>query len=49
MDFRETGWEGGCGVDSVGSGQSLVVGSCEHSDEPSVSGTMELVTLLVTL
>jgi hypothetical protein len=34
---------GGCGVDSVGSGYGLVVGSCEHSDEPLGSGAMDLV------
>jgi hypothetical protein len=28
------------GVDSVGSGKGLVVGSCEHGDELSGSGIM---------
>jgi hypothetical protein len=30
-----------CGLDSSGSGQGRVVGSCEHGNEPS--GSMELV------
>jgi hypothetical protein len=34
---------GGCGVDSVGSEQKPVAGSCEHDDEPSGSYTSELV------
>jgi hypothetical protein len=34
---------GGCGVDSSGSGYGPVAGSCECSNEPSGSGTMELV------
>jgi hypothetical protein len=38
MDLREIGWSG---VESVGSGQGLVAGCCEH-DEPSGSGTMEV-------
>jgi hypothetical protein len=42
MDLRENGLEG-VGVDSVGSGYRLVAGSCEHSDEPSGSGTTELI------
>jgi hypothetical protein len=37
---REIGW--GCRVDSAGSGQGLVAGSCEYCDEPSRSGAMEL-------
>jgi hypothetical protein len=37
MDLRE------CRVDPVGSGQGPVAGSCEYSDEPSGSGTTELV------
>jgi len=28
---------GGCGLDSSGSGQELVAGSCEHGNEPSGS------------
>jgi hypothetical protein len=31
-------------MDSVGSGQGLVAGSCEHGDEPAGSGATELVT-----
>jgi hypothetical protein len=30
-------------MDSIRSGQGLVAGSCEHGDEPSGSGTMDLV------
>jgi hypothetical protein len=33
---------GGCGVDSDGSGQEPVAGSCECSDEPSDSRATEL-------
>jgi hypothetical protein len=33
-----------CGVELVVSGQKPVAGSCEHGDEPSGSGTTELVT-----
>jgi len=43
MDLRETGWDGGCTVDSVGSGQGAVECSWEHGDGPSGSGAMELV------
>jgi hypothetical protein len=44
MDLSEIGWgEGLYGVDSVGSGQGPVAGSCEQGDEPSGSGTMELL------
>jgi hypothetical protein len=37
---------GGCGVDSLGPGQGSLAGSCECRDEPSGSGTMELVMFL---
>jgi hypothetical protein len=33
MDLREIGL--GCGLDSSGSGEGPVAGSCEHSNEPS--------------
>jgi hypothetical protein len=33
-------------VDSVGSGQGPVVDSCEHGDEPSGSGAIQLVKFL---
>jgi hypothetical protein len=36
MNLREIGF-GGCGLDSFGSGYRQVVGSCEHSNEPSGS------------
>jgi hypothetical protein len=37
-------WGGGGGeVDSVGSGQGPVAGSCENGDEPSGSGATDLV------
>jgi hypothetical protein len=39
---------GGCGVDSTGSGQGLVAGSCECGDGPSVSSATEFVCLLVS-
>jgi hypothetical protein len=32
-------------VDSVGSGQGLIAGSCEHGDEPLGCGATELVSL----
>jgi hypothetical protein len=35
MDPRETGW--GCRVNTVGSGQRPIAGSCEYGDEPSSS------------
>jgi hypothetical protein len=35
-------WGGGCGLDSTGSGQRLVAGCCECSDEPSGSCAMKL-------
>jgi hypothetical protein len=35
MDLREMGW--GHGLDQSGSGQGQVTGSCECSNEPSVS------------
>jgi hypothetical protein len=40
-------WDDGIrmgGVDSVGSGQRLVVGFCEHWDEPLGSGATEVVS-----
>jgi hypothetical protein len=37
-------WAGECGVDSSGSEEGLVAGSCEHGDEPSGSGATELVS-----
>jgi hypothetical protein len=43
MDLSEIGL-GACGLDSIGSGQGLVVGCCECSDEPSSSCTTELVS-----
>jgi hypothetical protein len=33
----------GCAVNSTGSGQGPVAGSCECGDEPSGSGAMKLV------
>jgi hypothetical protein len=33
----------GVEVDSVGSGQRTVMGSCEHGDEPSGCDTMKLL------
>jgi hypothetical protein len=42
MDLRAICWR--CGVDSTDSGQGLVVGCCECSDEPSGSGTTGLVS-----
>jgi hypothetical protein len=38
------GEEGGCGVDSPGSGQGPLAGSRECGDEPSGSGATELVS-----
>jgi hypothetical protein len=35
---------GGCGVDSPGSGYGSLTGCCECGDEPSGSGTTELVS-----
>jgi hypothetical protein len=35
-----------CGVDSVGSGQGAVAGSCKNDDGPLCSGTTELSQLL---
>jgi hypothetical protein len=43
MDRREIGL-GGCGLDSTGSGQGLVVGCCVCGDEPLGSCTTELVS-----
>jgi hypothetical protein len=37
-------WLGGCGLDSTGSGQGLVAGCSECSNEPSGSCTTELVS-----
>jgi hypothetical protein len=42
MDLTENGW--GCGVDSPGSGQGPVTCFCECGDEPSGSGSTELVS-----
>jgi hypothetical protein len=42
MDFRETGWDGLGWVKLAQNG--LVVGSCEHGEEPSGSGTIKSVT-----
>jgi hypothetical protein len=41
MDLGETGW--GYGVDSIGSGQEPVAGSCKCGDEPLGSEATELV------
>jgi hypothetical protein len=38
-----------CGVDSRGSGYEPVAGFCEHCDEPSGSGSTELITFIRTL
>jgi hypothetical protein len=38
---------GVCGVDSIGLGQRPVPSCCESGDEPSGSGTTELVTQLI--
>jgi hypothetical protein len=43
MDIRVI--DRGCGVDSTGSGQGPVAGCCERGNEPSSSGSTELVTL----
>jgi hypothetical protein len=43
MDLME------CRLDPAGSGQGSVAGSCEYGDEPSGSGTTELVRASVTL
>jgi hypothetical protein len=42
--LMEIGWGGGYGMDSSGSGQGPVAGSCECSDEPLGSGATELVS-----
>jgi hypothetical protein len=34
---------GGCGVDPVSSGEELVAGCCDNSDEPAGYGTTDLV------
>jgi hypothetical protein len=44
MDLGEIGWGGGGGVESPGSGEGPLAGSCECGDEPSRSGAMELVS-----
>jgi hypothetical protein len=41
----DLGW-GVCGVDSPGSSYGSLAGSCECGDEPSASGTMELLSSL---
>jgi hypothetical protein len=43
IDLREIGWEGVEWVHLAEDG--LVVGFCEHCDEPSDSDTTELVSL----
>jgi hypothetical protein len=45
MDLREVAWGGGCGVDSPGSVEGPLAGSCECGDEPSGSGATELVKI----
>jgi hypothetical protein len=42
-DLWEIGWRK-CRLDSVGSGQGPVAGSCEYGDEHSGSGATDLVT-----
>jgi hypothetical protein len=44
MDLGEM--SGGCGVDSIGSGQGSMAGCFEGGDEPSVSEGTELATIL---
>jgi hypothetical protein len=39
MDLGQIGW--GCRVDSVGSGQGSVAGSCKYGDERSDSGATD--------
>jgi hypothetical protein len=46
MDLGEISL-GGCGFESIGSGQGLVVGCCECGDEPSGSCATELVNILL--
>jgi hypothetical protein len=43
MDLRKIGL-GRCGLDSTGSGQEPVAGSCEYGDDPSGSDAAELVS-----
>jgi hypothetical protein len=43
MNLREFGL-GGCGLDSIGSGQGPVAGCCERGDEPSGSCATMLVS-----
>jgi hypothetical protein len=43
MNLREISWGSECRLDSVSSGQGLVLGSCEHSDDPSSSDATDLV------
>jgi hypothetical protein len=49
IDLREIGLGGGCGLDSVVSGQGPVAGCCECGDEPSGSCATELVKIGITL
>jgi hypothetical protein len=42
MDLRKIDWVG-CGVDFSGSGYGPLAGCCECGDEPSGSGSTELV------
>jgi hypothetical protein len=44
MDFREIGWGGGGGMDSLGFGYGTLAGCCEFCDEPLGFATMELVS-----
>jgi hypothetical protein len=37
MDPKEIGWVGGNRLDSLGSNYEPVTGTCEHSNEPSIS------------
>jgi hypothetical protein len=48
MDLRDIGLGGVCGLDSTGSGQGLLAGCGECSDEPSCSCATELVSQLVS-
>jgi hypothetical protein len=40
---KGSSWGSECRLDSVSSGQGLVLGSCEHSDDPSSSDATDLV------
>jgi hypothetical protein len=44
MELKEIGWWRGCGVDSPDLGYGPLAGCCECGDEPSVSGSTELVS-----